>query len=184
MSNPLAILHTEASLGWGGQQIRILSEAQGFIRRGHHVAVACPAEARIFAEAPSYGVPAIALPIGRKRPVGVGALIEFLKRHPVHAVSSHDSTDSWLAALALLVLRRPMPLVRTCHTSAAVSRDPLASWLYGRAISRIVTTDEASKRRLAERNRIPEWKVDAVPDASEPMLDRMEMIYRQVSGRR
>src|SRR5919112_2062745 len=37
MAGPLAIAHTEASLGWGGQEIRTLTEAAGFIARGHRV---------------------------------------------------------------------------------------------------------------------------------------------------
>ena len=37
MSPRLAIVHTESSLGWGGQEIRVLSEAQGLIARGHDV---------------------------------------------------------------------------------------------------------------------------------------------------
>ena len=30
---PLRILHTESSLGWGGQEIRVLTEARGVTRR-------------------------------------------------------------------------------------------------------------------------------------------------------
>ena len=37
----MRILHTESSLGWGGQEIRILTEAAGMIDRGHKVALAC-----------------------------------------------------------------------------------------------------------------------------------------------
>ena len=33
----LRILHTESSLGWGGQEIRVLTEARGVARRGHEV---------------------------------------------------------------------------------------------------------------------------------------------------
>ena len=65
---PLRIVHTESSLGWGGQEMRILSEAQGMIRRGHDVTLYCPPQARIHAEAPNWGVPALGLPIERKRP--------------------------------------------------------------------------------------------------------------------
>ena len=36
----MRILHTEASLGWGGQEIRILTEAAGMIARGHSVELA------------------------------------------------------------------------------------------------------------------------------------------------
>ncbi|MBT7461989.1 MAG: glycosyltransferase family 1 protein, partial [Waddliaceae bacterium] len=31
------ILHTEASPGWGGQEIRILRESEGLRERGHDV---------------------------------------------------------------------------------------------------------------------------------------------------
>jgi glycosyltransferase involved in cell wall biosynthesis len=163
VSRSLSILHTESSLGWGGQEIRILSEAQGFIARGHRVLLACPPQARIFAEAPAWGVPAVGAPIGRKRPVGVKAMIELLRRDRVDVVSTHSSTDSWLSALALLVLSRPVPLVRTRHISAPVSRNPLTRWLYARASTRIVTTGEALKRQLVEDNGIPEARIDSVP---------------------
>ena len=59
--NPLSIVHTESSLGWGGQEIRVLSESQGLIRRGHEVRLICPPEARIHAEAGNWGVPVTAL---------------------------------------------------------------------------------------------------------------------------
>ena len=59
----MKILHTEASKGWGGQEIRILTEAAGMLARGHRVEVACPADARIYAEASRYAVRAHALPI-------------------------------------------------------------------------------------------------------------------------
>ena len=62
----MKILHTEASCGWGGQEIRILTEARGLIGRGHQVELLCPAEARIFAEAPAYGVPVSALNVLRQ----------------------------------------------------------------------------------------------------------------------
>lgn len=39
----LSIIHSEWSNGWGGQEIRILSECLGMARRGHRVAlVGCP----------------------------------------------------------------------------------------------------------------------------------------------
>jgi glycosyltransferase involved in cell wall biosynthesis len=159
----LSILHTESSLGWGGQEIRILSEAQGFIARGHQVLLACPPEARIRAEASAWGVPVVPLPIGRKRPLGVKVLVEFFKSRRFDLVSTHSSTDTWLVALALLAMARPMPLVRTRHISAPVSRNPLTRWLYARASSRIVTTGEALKRQLVEVNGIPAERIDSVP---------------------
>jgi glycosyltransferase involved in cell wall biosynthesis len=149
---PLRIAHTESSLGWGGQEIRILSEAQGMIARGHAVTLLCPPEARIHEEASRYGVPAVGLPIGRKRVAGLRALHAWFGAHPYDVVNTHSSTDSWLAALALLALGRPFPLVRTRHISAAVPKGRLTRWLYERAARRVVTTGESLRRRLVEEN--------------------------------
>ncbi|MGZ5662336.1 MAG: hypothetical protein ACXWG6_13300, partial [Usitatibacter sp.] len=76
----LRILHTESSLGWGGQEIRVLTEARGVARAGHDVLLAAPREARIFAEAPRYGVPVAAVPIARKGARGLIALRGMLSR--------------------------------------------------------------------------------------------------------
>jgi glycosyltransferase involved in cell wall biosynthesis len=157
------IVHTEASLGWGGQEIRILSESQGLIARGHEVRLLCPAEARIFAEAPRWRVPVSALPIGRKRPLGVKVLYEWLKRNRCDLVCTHSSTDSWLAAFALLALGRPVPMVRMRHISAPVPTNAPTRWLYTRASARIVTTGDALRKELIERNRFPEARIDSVP---------------------
>ena len=163
MSRRLAIVHTESSLGWGGQELRILSEAQGLIGRGHAVTLLCPAEARIHAEAPAFGVPVQALPIARKRVRGLRALIDWFRNNRYDVLNTHSSTDSWLGALAMLTLGRPLPIVRTRHISARVPRNAMSRWLYGRAALRIVTTGEALRRRLIEDNGLPAAKIDSVP---------------------
>lgn len=159
----LKIVHTESSLGWGGQEIRILSEAQGLIRRGHEVKLLCPPEARIFTEAPSYGVPAVPLPIGRKRLAGLRALVDWFRDNRCDVVNSHSSTDAWLVALAMLVLGRPSAVVRTRHISAPVPRNWPTRWLYTRGAAHIVTTGEALRRALVERNGYPERMIDSIP---------------------
>src|SRR6185503_12763930 len=151
-----------SSLGWGGQEIRILSEAQGLAARGHEVRLLCPPEARIFAEAPKWGLEPEAVPIARKNLGGFFALKEKL-RQPCDVVSTHSSTDTWLSALALRSLGRPYPLVRTRHISAPVPRDPLTRWLYTRATTRIVTTGEALRSELVERNGFSAAAIESVP---------------------
>ena len=94
MAGPLAIAHTEASLGWGGQEIRTLTEAKGFIARGHRVVIYAAPGARILDEAPRFGVPALAMPIGEKQPKGVAALLGAFRANPVDIVNGHSSTDT------------------------------------------------------------------------------------------
>jgi glycosyltransferase involved in cell wall biosynthesis len=173
VAGTLAIAHTEASLGWGGQEIRTLTEAAGFIARGHRVIVYAAPGARILAEAPRYGVPAMALPIGDKQPRGVAALVGAFRANPVDIVNGHSSTDTWLAALAcrwLRVRNRPRPvLVRTRHVSIPVPHNRATRWLYQRATTRIVTTGEMLREQLVRDNGIDPAKIDSVPTGIDPV---------------
>jgi glycosyltransferase involved in cell wall biosynthesis len=166
------IAHTEASAGWGGQEIRVLREARGFIDRGHEVVVYAPPRSRILAEAPRFGVPALALPIGDKRPRGVAALVGALRARPVDIVNTHSSTDSWLVALACRWLRlrgRPFPLlVRTRHVAVPVPNNRSTRWLYRRATARIVTTGDALREQLVRDNGIDPARIDSVPTGIDP----------------
>ena len=159
----MRILHTEASCGWGGQEIRILSEAQGMIERGHQVCLVCPPEARIHSEAARFGVPVEALPIGRKNWRGVAAMRDFLSRRQFDVINTHSSTDSWLVALAKLFIDRAPPLVRTRHISAPLSANFATRWLYARATDSIATTGEALREQLMAALPIDPQRIVSVP---------------------
>jgi glycosyltransferase involved in cell wall biosynthesis len=157
------IVHTEASCGWGGQELRILSEAQGMIGRGHRLTLLCPPEARIHDEARSRGIPVHALPLGRKNLAGVFALRRWLKDHPCDVVNTHSSTDSWLAAFASVALPGAAPIVRTRHISAPTPGNAATRWLYTRATQHIVTTGETLRRSLIADNGYPAERITSIP---------------------
>jgi glycosyltransferase involved in cell wall biosynthesis len=159
---PLTIVHTEASLGWGGQEIRILNEAAGMIARGHNVNLLCPPEARIFEEAPKRGVPVVALPIGRKNWRGVRAMRAWLRAHPADVINTHSSTDTWLVALSSLFHKAP-PLVRTRHISAPIPRNWPTRWLYTCATRYIVTTGEKLRQQLMTENGFDGGRIRSIP---------------------
>lgn len=159
----MKILHTESSLGWGGQEIRVLSEARGVARLGHEVLLAAPAEARITAEAARFGVPVLCLPIGRKSPRGVVALRRLIASSAFDVVNTHSSTDSWLAALACATLGKAPALVRTRHISSPIPRDPATRWLYARAARRIVTTGERLREEVIARTGAAPSRVVSIP---------------------
>jgi glycosyltransferase involved in cell wall biosynthesis len=160
---PLKVVHTESSLGWGGQEMRILAEARGMMRRGHDVRLVCPPQARIFAEAPNWGIPAEGVPIERKRLRGLRALADWLRAHSCDILSTHSSTDSWLGALAVRLARHPARIVRTRHISAPVPRGPLSRWLYMHAAARVVTAGESIRRQLIEDNGYVAERIESVP---------------------
>src|SRR2546427_7294493 len=67
------ILHTEASLGLGGQELRIVAESRWLRDHGWGALIACQPESRLFAEARTAGVDAVALPM--RNAVDLGALL-------------------------------------------------------------------------------------------------------------
>jgi glycosyltransferase involved in cell wall biosynthesis len=162
-ARPLRIVHTEASCGWGGQEIRILTEAQGMMGRGHAVTLLCPAAARIFPAAQARGIPVVDLPIARQSLKGLVAVRRWLRANPIDVVNTHSSTDSWLVALALATLRTQPVMVRTRHISAPVPRNWPTRWLYLRATQHIVTTGEALRRQLIDENGYPPHHLTSVP---------------------
>jgi glycosyltransferase involved in cell wall biosynthesis len=164
----MKILHTEASAGWGGQELRILAEMQGLRSRGHTLELAAPAAARIHREAAALGFVVHDVPIGRKNLKGVLALRGLLRTGGYDLVNTHSSTDSWLAALANALSPRPVPLVRTRHISAPVSRNAATRWLYNRASAAIVTTGEKLREELVEVNGFRDVAIRSVPTGIDP----------------
>jgi glycosyltransferase involved in cell wall biosynthesis len=162
--SPLHIVHAESSCGWGGQEIRVLTEAQGMIERGHRVTLLCPSESNIYRQAPAYGIPTVAMPIAQKRLRGLLALRAWLKNRPdIDVINSHSSTDAWLTALACVSLKSRPPVVRTRHVSTPVRKGSATRWLYQDATSHIVTTGEALRTRLIQENRFDPARITSVP---------------------
>lgn len=162
-SKPLNIVHTESSCGWGGQEIRILTEAEGMARRGHQLTLLCPQQAPIYSEAKRRGLSVEALPIARKKLAGALALRRWLKTHPTDIINSHSSTDSWLSAVACQFWAGAPTLVRTRHVSAPITNRTTTRWLYTRATRHIVTTGEKLRETLIRDNHFPAEMITSVP---------------------
>ena len=162
---PLSIVHTENSCGWGGQEIRILTEARGFLDRGHRVTLVAPAEAPIAPAAERMGIPVAYVDIRSKRPADFFALRRWIagNRSRFDLLNTHSSTDTWLSAFACATLRNAPPIVRTRHVSTTIRNRPTTRWLYTRATAHIVTTGEALRRQLARDNGIPLERMTSVP---------------------
>lgn len=155
---PLVIAHTESSCGWGGQEMRVLDEAEGLRARGHDVRLGCPPQARIHDEARGRGIPVEALPIARKGLRGALALRAWLRGLAPDVINTHSSTDSWLVALA----QRARPVVRTRHISAPIRRNRATRWLYA-STAHVVSTGEALRASIIEATGLAPDRVSSVP---------------------
>lgn len=164
------ILHTESSCGWGGQELRILTESTGMIARGHQVRIICPKESIIYEQAKRRNIATTALPISRKNIKGLFNLYLWLKRNPVDIINTHSSTDSWLSAIANFFLKQKYIIVRTRHISAPLSKNVATTWLYTKASSFIVTTGKRLKTTLIKENNYPENIITSIPTGMDPRI--------------
>ena len=154
VTRKLSIVHTEASCGWGGQEIRVLTEAEGLIGRGHRVALVAPPAARICEAARQRGIPVTTLPIEEKTFAALRAMRRWLaaNRSGIDVINTHSSIDSWLVAGARATLTGAPPMVRTRHVSSPVRKTWGTFWLYQHATAHIVTTGEALREQLHRDN--------------------------------
>jgi len=159
----LDIVHTESSMGWGGQELRILTESEGMIRRGHNVRIVCPRDAKIFDAAAGRGIPVEPLPIRRRNFKAFGAVRQWLKNNRADVINTHSSTDSWLFSIAAKLFSPKTPTVRTRHIGAPVPRDFLTRWLYAKGARMVVACGSKLREALVRDNRIPDDHVISIP---------------------
>jgi glycosyltransferase involved in cell wall biosynthesis len=158
----MKIAHTEASLGFGGQELRILNEADGLKKRGHELTLICPEDAEIYRIGKSRGLDVVAMPIGKKNRAGVTALRNWIKLHQPDVINTHSSTDSWLVALATLFMKNRPAVVRTRHISAPVANNSASRWLYTRSCDHVVTTGEKLRETFINENGYPPFHITSV----------------------
>jgi glycosyltransferase involved in cell wall biosynthesis len=163
----MKILHTEASPGWGGQEIRVLDEAEGFIARGHKVWIAGQLHSQIVPAARKRNIEAFEMPFGRVNMTTVRAMMELLKKLDPEIVVTHSRNDTWITALGILFGRSGAKLIRTRHVSIPVKPGLRNRWLYGRRTAHVVTTGEAIRSHLIEALKLDPSHVISIPTGTD-----------------
>lgn len=159
----LTILHTESSLGWGGQEHRILAEARVLRARGHRLLIAADSRAELLGRAQADGFPVIPLTFGSRANLAAFLhLRRLLGQGEVDILNTHSSLDSWVGTLAWATLRRRPVLLRTRHLSTPVHANWPTRWLYHRP-ARVLTTSREIAALLHERLGVPPARLVAVP---------------------
>jgi glycosyltransferase involved in cell wall biosynthesis len=159
----MRILHTEASSGWGGQEIRILTESQVFIKHGHEVAIAADCNSEIAKRAHDYGVPIYPIQLRKKRWSDLLALKSVIKNYRPDVISCHSSTDHWLSAISRLLINFKVAIVRTRHISAPVNRNRTTKWLYNKGTDVLMTTGQSIRNHLLSDHFVRDDNIFSVP---------------------
>jgi glycosyltransferase involved in cell wall biosynthesis len=157
------ILHTESSLGWGGQEHRTFAEARIMRSRGHRLLLACDPRGELYRRADREGFPVFPLNFGGWRNFGAWLDLRRLPRQEqVDILNTHSSQDSWLGFLAWLTLGQQVKLVRTRHLSTKVGPNWPTRRLY-QAPAAVITTSRDISELLHQGLGVPREHLHAIP---------------------
>ena len=166
------ILHTEASIGFGGQELRIVTESRWLLDHGWDVLIVGQPDSRLLDESRRHGVPAVAIRMRRVLdPRALLALRRLIASRHVALVHTHSSVDSWLGGLAAKSLR--LPVVRSRHVTI-----PIRGTLVYRLADRVVASGDEAARRVRDAG-IPADRVLAISAGVD-----LERFHPGVSGKR
>ena len=166
------ILHLEASPGWGGQEIRILREAEGMRKRQHEVVFAVMQGGGLIREARNAGFTVYEINFHKIAwPITLWRLLWIMRRHTIDLINTHSSLDSWIGAAVARLLR--IPIVRTRHLSTPIRSGLNSRFLYGFLADYVVTTCSSIIPMIARQSGKPKSLIRCVATGVDP--ERMKV---------
>lgn len=143
------ILHVEASTGWGGQEMRILREAEGMRQRGHVITFAVMKGGLLIEKAKASGFVVYELNF-YKRAWGITLfhLLRIFRKHAIDVINTHSSLDSWIGGVAARIARKK--IIRTRHLSASIRPGLNSRVLYGYLADFVVTTCQETASAICQ----------------------------------
>jgi glycosyltransferase involved in cell wall biosynthesis len=171
----MRIIHTEASKGWGGQEIRILREAEGMRSRGHEVVLAVMKGGELVKRARAANFQVYELRFNRIWwPICLLQLLLIFARHQIELVNTHSSLDSWIGGIAARFARKK--IVRTRHLSTPIKKGFNSRFVYGTLADFVVTTCEAIIPLISRQSGKPLPKLRSIPTGVDPFhVDQKEV---------
>ncbi len=161
--HPRTIIHTEAARGWGGQEIRVLTEMQALRARGHRVMLAAPSDSRIHAGALAAGFQVEPLDTRKWRyPATLLRLRRWFREEAVQVVNPHSSRDGWLAGLAGRWAGVPL-ILRSRHIEIDYPNRLVSRLAFGRLADHVITTSDRITERLVSELGLAADRVSCVP---------------------
>jgi glycosyltransferase involved in cell wall biosynthesis len=161
------ILHTESSTGWGGQEIRILREAEGMRAQGHRVVLAVVEGGGLIKPARDKGFTVYEVPFTKQRAFKtVRSLLQIIKREQVDLINTHSSLDAWLGGIAARWAR--IKVIRTRHLSTPIRKGLNSFLLYQLLADYVVTTSSGILPMIQRQARLPTSRLRCIPTGVDP----------------
>ena len=155
------ILHTEWSTGWGGQEMRILSESLALRDTyGAKVLLATRDGAVLGQKASEAGLEVAYF--GFKNSLDIRSaygIAKLAKKHEIDIINTHSGKDTWIGWMASIL--SGAKFVRTRHIGNKISSHPL-NFVNKRA-DFIITTGEQIRQNFIDFNGILPSKIKSIP---------------------
>jgi glycosyltransferase involved in cell wall biosynthesis len=149
------IVHSEASLGWGGQEHRVLTELIGFKKRGSSVYLIAPVQSQIAIRAKLADIEVLEVSFTKKNyPKDFLRIKNWLKVKKIQILCPHSSRDGWLVALAGRFAKVPF-IIRYRHIDVQYKTPEISQHAFVTLADHIITTSEKIRQHF-----ISEFKVD------------------------
>jgi len=163
----LNILHTEWSDGWGGQEIRILTEAM--LLRDKHIPVSIATRKRsvLYRKANENGIPTHAVPFHKG--IALNSLLKIIlliRSKDINVIHSHSSVDARIAGIAAKL--KKIVHIRSRHLSTPLKNDIATRFLYLRLTDHIITSGESIRQMMISRNKYPSSHITSIPAGADP----------------
>jgi glycosyltransferase involved in cell wall biosynthesis len=142
----LIVLHTESSINWGGQEMRILEQIEWLNKNGHSAWLAAGARSKILREGQKLGLPCAVVDFrGSANPMILKSILQIVKLKGIQVIDAHSSRDASIVAWLRLC---GCKIVRSLHVTDPINFDIFHApfWKYGN--DRIIVTANLLKSRL------------------------------------
>lgn len=158
------IVHSEASLGWGGQEHRVLAELVGFQNRGCAPWLIAPTQSAIFRRASQAGINVKEQRFDQRLllPFHALNLAWWLCRHQIEIVNPHSSRDGWLLTLAARLARVPL-IIRSRHFDVPIPNQSLSRLVYKEWTHHIITTSPKITETLINTFDLSTQEISTLP---------------------
>lgn len=156
----MKVLHTEWSDGWGGQEIRIISEMEILREMGVELTLATRENAKIKKEAQKKGFKVYTLPFNGKFDFKTFfSLKNIIKKENIDIVNTHSGKDTWVGGLAAKTSK--IKFIRTRHLSNPIN--PSRINFINELADFIITTGSGVREAMIKNNRIKPNKIISIP---------------------
>jgi glycosyltransferase involved in cell wall biosynthesis len=171
----MRLLHTESSRGWGGQEIRILREAEGMRKRGHEVILAVNRGGKLIPKAREAGFTVYELPFKKLFALKtIYALIRICKIHQIDCINTHSSLDAWLGGIAARVAK--VKVIRTRHLSTPIRKGLNSRLLYKGLADFVVTTSSPILSTIGKQAGISPYRLQCIPTGIDPQTLKADLM--------